>query len=40
MIAVLKIMFGIMLSAVGIAFIWAVAELTVETIKERKDGDY
>lgn len=40
MIVVLKIMSGIMLVSAAIAFIWALAELTVETIKERKHGDY
>ena len=39
MIEVFKIMSVIMLSAVGIAFIWALAELTIETIKEKYDGD-
>ncbi len=39
MIEILKIMSVIMLSAVGLAFVWALAVLTVETIKEKYDGD-
>lgn len=38
MLMILQIMTCIMLSAVAIAFIWALAELTIETIKERKHG--
>ena len=39
MMAVFKIMSVFMLASVGIAFAWALAELAVETIKEKYDGD-
>ncbi len=39
MIAVLKIMSGIMLASVAVAFIWGLAVLAIETIKEWKNGD-
>lgn len=39
MITIVKIMCGIMLSAVAIGFVWAIAELTIETIKEKHNGD-
>lgn len=39
MITVLKLMAIFLLSAAGIAFAWALAELAIETIKEKYDGD-
>lgn len=39
MFEIFKIMSCIMLVSVGIAFVWALAELIVETIKEKYDGD-
>ena len=39
MIEVLKVVSVFMFASVGIAFAWALAELAVETIKEKYDGD-
>lgn len=39
MMAVLKIVSIFLFASVGIAFAWALAELAVETIKEKYDGD-
>lgn len=38
MLMILQIMTCIMLASVAVAFFWALAELTIETIKERKNG--
>ena len=39
MITALKIILIVVLVLAGIAFAWALAELAVETIKEKYDGD-